>query len=109
MDTDKWELRMNQISEAISVTRYKGILLYNWGSQVYVGELSASYDKIKGVLLVTGIDTGWQDRTISYALQASQGEKYLGQTWHLIGNYLILESGYSYRIGADIVKGDLPG
>ena len=108
MDSDKWELRMNLTSESYYVARYKGVLHYNWQNYVYTGNLSASYDKIKKVLLVTAIDAGWGNRTISHALQASAtGEKYAGVTWDLMGTYLFLESGYSYRIGADIVKGSL--
>jgi len=109
MDSDKWEMRMNLTSESYYVARYKGVLHYNWQNYLYTGNLSASYDKIKKVLLITAIDAGWGNRTISYALQASAtGEKYLGKTWGLTGNYLFLESGYSYKIGADVVKGALP-
>lgn len=107
IDKDGWELRMNMVTEKYSVRRYKGILFYRYGSRVGLGNLSAVYYKAKGVLLVSCIDTGWHNATLSYSLQDFGGDTDLDRTWDVSGLYLYLETGIGNTIGADIVKGSL--
>ncbi len=106
-DNDGWELRMNPVQETGSTRRYKGILIYEYGGSVYVGDLKAVYYRDKGVLLLSCKDTGWHNYTLSYTLQKFDGNTYLDQTWQLSGVYLYYETGTGNTIGVDIVKGSL--